>query len=57
MFKKIYLFIIIILCDYCVYKIRYDDGGETKFMTLFEALVVWFDNGGKIIIDYDKADI
>mgnify|MGYP006921456641 CR=1 FL=1 len=57
MLKKIYLFIIIILCDYCVYKIRYDDGGETKFMTLFEALDVWFDNGGKIIIDYDKADI
>lgn len=57
MLKKIYLFIIIILCDYRVYKIRYDDGGETKFMTISEVLGVWLDNGGKIIIDYNKVKL
>lgn len=54
MFKKLYLFIVIILCDYCVCRIRYEDGGETIYMTIFEAIGVWIDKGGKIIIDYDK---
>lgn len=56
MLKKLYLFFVVIYYDYPVYRVRYNDSGETRPLTYSEASGCADVFGGSIFIDWDKAE-